>query len=554
MQPNETGNITRRALDVEDYIDILRRHKAWIFGPVFAALVIAVVVAFVYPDTFISTAVIRVVPPQVPENFVPSNINVDIQGRVNSMTQVILSRTTLLNVINTYGLYPKERARMPLDDVVEAMKLKDIRIGPVQQPLNSADARQRYPAFQISFGYDNRFTAQKVTTDLVSRLLVENDREINQQTTGTTDFLHDQWLAAKKKLDEVEQKLSAFRARNLGKLPEEQPANYQQLSAMQLQTLNLQAAMSRVNEDKLMLENQLRTLKDEQSAIKDPGSPEQLAIEKKDEKLADKDHQIEQMESQLEALREHYKDTYPDVQAAVTRLANAKKEREALAKEQANKKPEAAPVVRPLNPLLAKETRDLDAAAKRTQSEIAAKDLEMAELQKESNQLSATIKNYQGRVEGIPVGLKEYDELLRDRDLAKRDYEDLDSRLNKSEMSTKLENRQQGERLEQLDPPSLPETPALPNRPLIIAVGTAFGLILGLFLAGAREVKDSSLKNLKDVRVYTQLPILGSIPLLENDLVVRRRRRLAWLAWSTACLVGVTIMSSSVVYYYATKM
>jgi hypothetical protein len=80
------------------------------------------------------------------------------------------------------------------------------------------------------------------------------------------------------------------------------------------------------------------------------------------------------------------------------------------------------------------------------------------------------------------------------------------------------------------------------------------GFVLGLFLAGAREAKDSSLKNLKDVRAYTQLPILGSIPLLENDLIVRRRRRLAWLAWSTACLVGIMIMTGSVFYYYATRV
>jgi hypothetical protein len=121
-------------------------------------------------------------------------------------------------------------------------------------------------------------------------------------------------------------------------------------------------------------------------------------------------------------------------------------------------------------------------------------------------------------------------------------------------MSTALENRQQGERLEQLDPPSIPQTPAQPKRPLIIAVGTGIGLMVGLCLAGAWEMQDTALKSLKDVRAYTLLPVLGSIPLLENDLVVRRRKRLAWLGWSTACLVGAIVISSSVVYYFATKL
>ena len=552
MQPQDSDVVSRRALDVEDYIDIMRRHKTWIFGPLFAAVVLSVVVAFLWPDTYISAAVIRVVPPQVPENFVPTNINVDVQGRVNSMTQSILSRATLTNIINTNNLYPKERSRMHIDDVVEEMRSKDIKIGAVMQPLNQANnGRTQYPAFQISFAYNNRFTAQKVTNDLVARLLEENRRVTSEQTRGTTGFLRDELKSAREVLDEKEQALSRFRSANLGRLPEEQQSNYQQLNAMQVQVLNLNTGMSRVSQEKLMLENQLRIFKDEYSSMKDPNSQDQF-LQQKNDKLAEKDKQVTAMEDTLTRLREHYKDTYPDVQAATARLAALKKERDELAKDEANKA-EPTPT-RPANPQYAKEKRDLDAGIRRVQGLIEAKDLEMQDLQKQADHLTASIKNYQGRIEGTPVGIQAYDELMRDRDLAKAKFEDLSKRFGVSEMSTALENREQGERLEQLDAPSLPQSPALPNRPLIIAIGSGLGLVMGLFLAGAREVKDASLKNLKDVRAYTQLPILGSIPLLENDLVVRRRKRLAWLAWSTACLVGIVIMSSSVVYYYSTKL
>ena len=73
--------------------------------------------------------------------------------------------------------------------------------------------------------------------------------------------------------------------------------------------------------------------------------------------------------------------------------------------------------------------------------------------------------------------------------------------------------------------------------------GRGVGLIARIVIAGAREMKDTSLKNLKDVRAYTQMAILGSVPLLENDFVVRRRRRLAWLGWTTACLAAAVVMS-----------
>ncbi len=91
------------------------------------------------------------------------------------------------------------------------------------------------------------------------------------------------------------------------------------------------------------------------------------------------------------------------------------------------------------------------------------------------------------------------------------------------------------------------KTASPPNWPVLLGVG------LGFSLAAGRELKDTSLKNLKDVRAYTRLTVLGSIPLLENDFVVRRRRRIGWLAWTAAFLVGVLLMAGSVAYYYTSK-
>ena len=552
MQPQETNAAARRPLDVEDYIDILRRHKGWIFGPLFGALVLSVVGAYLWPDTYVSMAAIRVVPPQVPENFVPANVNSDVQGRVNSLIQTILSRAALTSIINTHNLYKKERERLPLDDVIESMRSYDIKCCPLLQTANTQRSdRTEYPAFQIGFAYSDRFVAQKVTTDLVSRFLEENVRAVSQQTVSTTQFLRDQWEAARKKLNDVEQKLSVFRSQNLGRLPEEQQSNYQQLGAMQTQMLNLNTSMNRVNQEKLLYENQLRIFREQLSTLKDPNSDQ--AQQQKNEKLAEKDREIEQYENALAGARERYKETHPDIQRLNNLLAAAKKQRETILKQEETKKQDTTAPRQP-NPQIVKEQRDIQVAIQRVEALIQAKDMEMEDYKKQAAQVEKDIHAAQVRIESIPVGIKEYDELLRERDLAKKDYEDLDRRLTASQMSTALENRQQGERLEQLDPPSLPQTPTQPKRPLIIAIGTGIGLILGLCLAGAMEVKDTTLKNLKDVRAYTQLAVLGSIPLLENDTVMRHRRRMSWLAWSTVCLLGVIIMSGSVVYYYATKL
>jgi hypothetical protein len=178
----------------------------------------------------------------------------------------------------------------------------------------------------------------------------------------------------------------------------------------------------------------------------------------------------------------------------------------------------------------------------------------MEDYRKQGSQLDGIVRNYESRIESTPVGIREYDELIRDRDLAKKDYEDLDRRVNSSAMSTALQNRQQGERLEQLDPPSLPQTPARPKRLLMVAVGTSLGVLLGLCLAGLRELRMGALRSVKDVGAYSELPVLGSIPLFEGRVAVRRRRRVVWLKWAATSLVGVAIMSASVAHYYLSRL
>ena len=188
---------------------------------------------------------------------------------------------------------------MPLDDVIEEMKQNDVQVLPVRQSLNAGQREtQQYPAFEIRFAYSERFTAQKVATDLVARFLEENVREVSQQTVSTTQFLQDRWEESKKKLDEIEQRLSVFRAQNIGRMPEEQQNNYQQLTALQAQKLNLNMALNRVNQERLLYENQLRIDSDQLASLKDPNAPERAA-QPSDDKPSEQDREIAQYEDAL---------------------------------------------------------------------------------------------------------------------------------------------------------------------------------------------------------------------------------------------------------------
>jgi polysaccharide chain length determinant protein (PEP-CTERM system associated) len=544
MQPTQDYLSTgRRALDVEDYIDIVRRHKSWIVGPAFAALVLSVVGAFLWPDTYISESSVQVVPPQVPERYVSSNINSEMSQRIQSMAQEIISRPQLTTTITTYDLYRRERESRPMEDVIEKMK-RDIGISPVGQ-LAIQNQRMPISAFRVSFKYSDRFKAQKVTQDLVGRFISENTRKLYNQSAATTEFLKDQWDAARKHLEDMEAKITAFRVRNAGRLPDQMGANLQSLQALQSQLMGVNDAISRTGQDKLLLENQLRIYRDQ---LRNAASGnDDLTFQVKSDRLVGLERDITTAEMRLAAARERYRDTHPDIKALQAELEMCRSRRDSLVKEEelmtAQTPARTTPAVR-------RTSQQLEAMIASLEGQFQAKNLEMEERQKTQAKLNDLVNGLSGRIQAAPTAEGEYAELTRDYNLAKARYDELNNKKTQSEIATNLENRGQGERLELLEPATVPETPAEPDRILIIAAGLGIGLLAGVFIAGAREMKDTSLKNLKDARAYTGLPVLGTIPLLENDLVVRRKRRLTWVAWSAACIVGLVAMTSSIYYYY----
>ena len=557
MQPlQDPFAIQRRALDMEDYIDVIRRHRAWMLGPIFAALVISVVVAFLWPDTYVSSAMIRVIPSQVSERMAPQVINAEMSQRVSSMANEILSRTALTNIINSLQLYPRDRKRLPNEDVVEMMR-RDIKIGAVG--LLAQQQNERVNAFRISFSYSERIQAQKVCQELVSKFIDANLRTQQTQMTSADDFFKEQLDNRKKRLEEIDQRLTSFRVQNQGRLPEQVSSNVSALQAMENRMGNLNSSIQRASQDKMLFESRLSILKDQLRQSSQPQTQQSEQREQRErvtsDRLAATERDILMAETNLAALLEQYKENHPDVGRRRSELAVLKRRRDIIASEDEAKK--TAPVVaekpRGLSNIQVREVREIEAQIASTQSMIEAKRVEMENAQRDYNAASGQARSLQSQISAMPVGEAKYDELLRERALAKEQYDETSKKSDISTTQVQLTNRKQSETLELLDAANTPQQPTEPNRYMIVGAGVAIGALIGMFIVAAREMKDTTLKSLKDVRAYTQLTVLGSVPLLENDLVVRRRRRLTWLAWSTACLAGILVMAGSVVIYFANR-
>ncbi len=556
-------SVPRRALDIEDYTDILRRHWMWIVGPTFAGLVIAVVVAFIWPDTFQSYAVMRITPSQVSDRIVPTNFNLHMQDRMATMLQDVSSRSKLIDMIKKFSLYPSEQAKRPLEDIVEDMR-HNIHFDPVEGgQQQQQQGRNTGSAFRISFQYANKYDAQKVVQEMVNSFMSENVIDRRAKSRITTEFLSEEVKTAKADLDRIENELTSFKMRNAGRLPEELTSNLQMQNSFQQQLTAVQEVLNRNQQDKMMLETNLQNLKTQGATIESTTEQQdpvvRTKVEKGNDRLAEAEKRVSDAEMQLNNLRETLKPNHPDLRAATARLETIKQERDRIAAQatvEQEKQQKAAgnepppPPRNRVSPLMAKTRVDIDGQVKNTQARIRALDLDSDERIRMQKSLFDQLKQVSERIQSNPLMQDEYVRMTRDYTLAKDNYDKLSQQKSSSEVANRLEDRSAGENLEVLDPASLPQKPSEPNRWVIVGAGTIMGMVLGLFMAGAQEVKNSTMKGLKDVRAYSNLNILSSIPLLENALLVRRKRRLTWLAWSSAMIVGVVVMSSSVYYYY----
>ncbi len=330
--------------------------------------------------------------------------------------------------------------------------------------------------------------------------------------------------------------------KNAGHLPDDMQMNMQQMSALSGRVDSLNQQANRNTEQRMMLQQELSIAQSREAELHSP------QMQAQNVKVAQLDTQIESAENTISALRERYKEGYPDLQSAEDQLAFLKRQRDTAAKEKPTKIDNSSE-----SAYVAHERQDIHDTIARLQTQLKANAMDAKLIGNDLANTNAAMRTYQDRMTVSPTGDKEYSDLVRDRELANQRYIDLQVKAEKSNVSIDISRRKEGETLELLDSASLPVSPVAPKRQRIVPVGAAVGLVIGFIIVAIREVKDTSLKNLKDARLYTQLSILGSIPLLENDIVVQRRKQVMWVGWATATLAGLAVMAGSVAHYYMAK-
>src|SRR5271165_3774026 len=199
--------------ELQHYLGIVRRRHLQFLIPLFLAWLAVWGSSWVLPARYESSTLILVEQPTMSKDYVVPNVNEDLQGRMQNLTQQILSRTRLLHIVDELNLYAKDRHRLGPDEIVERMR-KDIQIELVQ------DAQKRVTGLRIHYSAHDPSIAQQVTSNLTSLFINENLEERQQQSEGTTKFLGDQMETARQSLEAQEAKIREFKGQHVTELPD----------------------------------------------------------------------------------------------------------------------------------------------------------------------------------------------------------------------------------------------------------------------------------------------------------------------------------------------
>src|SRR5262245_36089933 len=472
--PAEKGSALGVALE-------LGRRRQWLAVGVFVLAFAGMTgIATFLPNIYRSTATVLVERHQVPETFVRSSITGEVDTRLQTIGQEILSRTRLEDLITRFGLYPEARGRGPMEAVVEKMR-RDVQLElkGVDQQLG---ARSATVAFNLSYRGRDPETVARVTNTLASFYVDENSRIRERQASHTAQFLKDQLTETKKRLDAQEARIRDFRARNVGELPQQMGVNLATLERLQAQ-LNVNSANQlRARDRRAALVKQLA----ESDVIDAAGSPDTATA-----KLA-------KLKRELLDLRMRFSDKYPDVRRVKAEIAAL--ERELVAAE-ADRSPAAdAPVTHGGPPIV---------SSKETLNQA---DAEITSLKAEAERLRRDMSMYQRRIENAPQREQELKELSGDFETAKEIYASLAKRYEDAQLAESMEQSRQGERFRILDLALPPKQPFAPNRIGLLLVGGLLAVGAAAAAAMLAEHLDTSFHTLGDLGSFTKVPVLASIP------------------------------------------
>jgi polysaccharide chain length determinant protein (PEP-CTERM system associated) len=326
--------------------------------------------------------------------------------------------------------------------------------------------------FTLEYVHSDPQKAQQIADRLAKLFIDESVRAREQQVEGAVDFLVTQVAESRKELEKKDEALRRYKEGRLGSLPEQLQTNLATLSMLQqeMQTVDESLIFARAKRDTLAQRGAA-------TVVMTPGGPVVGGV-----------NELDELRRELATLKGRYTDLHPDVQRLNARIARL----------------EARLATIPTGDAPRTETTVV-----REQLETA--NLEVKKLEERRADLERRTTLIRSRVEETPRTEQELADLKRDYDKLNENYTSLLSKKLEAQMAGRLEQRWKGDRFRILDPANLPEKPYFPKPILMVGLGVALGLVVGLGACLAAEQFDPSIKDAQDLESMLNYPVLARI-------------------------------------------
>ncbi|WP_449245595.1 GumC family protein [Desulfobacca acetoxidans] len=532
------------------YIYLFKRKKLYLFLSVILIFFISFLIAYLLPTIYESSSTILIEEQQIPPDLVRTTVTGFADERIQSITQQILSRTKLWEIIKQMNLYQNLREKFTQEEIIDKMR-NDIAIDTISADLGQKGKRSGKDsmtiAFTIAYRGQNPAVVQKVAGNLASLYLEQNLKDRQEKAETTTKFLEAELRQLEEQLSSIGNKVSDFKGKHEHTLPELKAHNLSQAERLENEIKQIDNQLRAIVDRKTYLEGQLATINPDlpivgQESVMDPKARlymlrvmlqsalanhaedhpdvrkirrEIVELEKlvgaqggsasvKRQKLAAL--QLELAEKQGKLTAEH-----PEIKKLQKTIAQLEQEKDVA-------EVPARPILNPNNPSYIGINANIQAA-----------DNEIAMLKKQQADLREKVKIYRERLEATPKIEQEYIALMRDYQNSHNKYQEVMNKLLTARIAEGMEEHQKAEKFTLIDPASFPEKPVSPNRILIMAVGLLLGLAAGVGLVIATDQLDQSVKDADELAWLTELPILGTISSMQHTEEVNLIKKRRWI-------------------------
>lgn len=493
---------------MSQYMDMVRRRWPYVVTIIPAVLLVAVFFAFYLTPMYQSSAAIMLEESSIDPALIKTTVRSYADQQIELVERVVMTTDRLQPVVEELDPYPdmpdlsvRDKARLIIDNTTLE------KVDPVtMEPLPTSNA------FSIKYRNPSPELAQAVT-EKISELFLTHNREVRtEQARGAYDFLLVNSEALEEQMLDIERRISAFKEKYGEALPEAQARNENAVDRLQRDYDGLMAQVRLIEQQESMFKLQLSQI-----------SPMLVA-----EEGGDVYTQLGKLRAELADAQQKYTPEHPDVK----RLRRAI---QTLAEQAKLGNPQN---VRPDNPEYLRVAAELQAV----QTNLAA-------LRSNAARAQNQIAQYQSFLTQTPGVEREYTQLMRESEIARQQYADIQAKLRDAALSQRLESQAKGDRYTLISDAYYPSKPASPNRLGIIMLGIVLGGGLAFGIAAFRESTDPTVRSSADVADIGDLPVIGAVPSLLND-AERRRRRVVWGgvagAYAVATLVvAITVLQAS---------